>query len=609
MTEFDISKFKNKAKLTDRYKRQLSRLQKKGIPTDCIENAVEGTQEKLSLAKTSALVIYGEPQSGKTEMMICLTAKLLDLGHKIIIHLMNDSVDLLTQNLNRFRSSGLAPAPRNSSELGDSEPHPPEMVIFCKKNFKDLEKLISRVRKHKKLIIIDDEADYATPNGKVNSGAKTTIYNLIEKLIGQDGYYIGVTATPARLNLNNTFNNKAEHWVKFPPHAKYTGQDTFFPIESNPSYRLTLLDHNGASQAAENALIRFLVTSAYLNIHVNGEAENYSMLVHTSGRKEDHETDRIAIMNSIRTLTDSDSPGFDELLSKVYFAAKNLYPAAAEKITEYVIENASMATWTVINSERDRAAAGENATEPSSPFSIIIGGNIISRGVTFPNLLAMFFTRNVQHRLQQDTYIQRARMFGARGEYLKHFELTIPARLYADWHRCFVFHRLALATIEEIGSPVWIADKRIAVAAAPSIDKATVVLDKGEMAFGLFDYSASFDELILLDQKNTNTLCLLQKRIGTAALPNFLIDFIRTTANLHQGTLAIHTASSIEGYGASADQDTITRSKGFIGATQKESSKFPDAAHHIKILHNGKGKARLFYKYEGSLHFVRNNAI
>jgi hypothetical protein len=70
----------------------------------------------------------------------------------------------------------------------------------------------------------------------------------------------------------------------------------------------------------------------------------------------------------------------------------------------------------VLNSERDRTAAGDNATEPSSPFTIIIGGNIVSRGVTFPNLLTMFFTRNVRHKLQQDTYIQRARMFGARGE-------------------------------------------------------------------------------------------------------------------------------------------------------------------------------------------------
>src|SRR3546814_19609708 len=61
----------------------------------------------------------------------------------------------------------------------------------------------------------------------------------------------------------------------------------------------------------------------------------------------------------------------------------------------------------------------------------------------------MFFTRDVKHKIQQDTYIQRARMFGNRGDYLRFFELTIPEALYLDWHRCFVFHRLALAAIKE----------------------------------------------------------------------------------------------------------------------------------------------------------------
>ena len=70
------------------------------------------------------MVIYGDPQSGKTEMMICLTAKLLDDGHRIVVHLLNDSVDLLTQNLTRFKESGLAPGARLSSELPEDQQLP-----------------------------------------------------------------------------------------------------------------------------------------------------------------------------------------------------------------------------------------------------------------------------------------------------------------------------------------------------------------------------------------------------------------------------------------------------------------------------------------------------
>ena len=112
----DLAKFKNKAKLTDRYTKQLQRLQTKKIATACIEEAVGGAMANLANAKNASLVIYGEPQSGKTEMMICLTAKLLDTGYPIVVHLMNDSVDLLTQNLKRFKASGLAPAAKSLSE-------------------------------------------------------------------------------------------------------------------------------------------------------------------------------------------------------------------------------------------------------------------------------------------------------------------------------------------------------------------------------------------------------------------------------------------------------------------------------------------------------------
>jgi hypothetical protein len=607
----DLVKLKIKSKLTDRYGKQLLRLQKDGIPTDCIEQAVMSTIANLRAAKASALVIYGEPQSGKTEMMICLSAKLLDEGHKIIVHLMNDSVDLLTQNLKRFKASGLAPAPRNSSELlptSGQTKRPNELIVFCKKNARDLEKLINRIEGFNKIIVIDDEADYATPNAKVNQGTKTTINKLVDQLIGKTGFYIGVTATPARLDLNNTFNNDTEEWVNFPPHAKYTGQDIFFPLDKKVPYRLTLLEQADTAQAAQDALVRFLVTVAYLNVHVNvDKGRAYSMLVHTSGRKQDHETDRMAIEDSMHALIDSDSGEFDKLLIKVHETAHKLYPnASADRLTEYIVENASRSILVVLNSERDRAAAGDNATEPTSPFTIIIGGNIVSRGVTFPNLLSMFFTRNVRHKLQQDTYIQRARMFGARGEYLEHFELTIPTQLYADWHRCFVFHRLALATINEIGSPVWIGDSRIAVASGASIDKATVVLDKGEMAFGMFDYSEKLDSIILKNQRAVQTLKELQEELGNGALPKFLISYIETVSPNGPESLAIHTSSSIAGYSESADHEKISRAKGFIGKPQLEEAKFPSAVHHIKIFHNANGKAKLFYKYKSSLQFVQN---
>jgi hypothetical protein len=108
-------------------------------------------------------------------------------------------------------------------------------VIFCKKNTHDLRKLNEKLSSVTSKVIIDDEADYATPNAKINKGEVTKINELVGQLLGDVGIYIGVTATPARLDLNNTINNNNEVWVDFPPHNEYTGQDVFFPLDHAPN--------------------------------------------------------------------------------------------------------------------------------------------------------------------------------------------------------------------------------------------------------------------------------------------------------------------------------------------------------------------------------------
>jgi len=294
VSTFDINRFQNKAEPTGQYERQLDRLRSEHKEVVCIETAVRRAVENLRDKRCKSFVIYGEPQSGKTEMMICLTAKLLDEGYLIILHLLNDSVDLLIQNLGRFKSSGLAPAPRNFSEVLDPavKIKGQRQVVFCKKNGSDLQKLIDKLDGLDGVVVMDDEADYASPNAKINSGECTRINELVTELLGDHGIYIGVTATPARLDLNNTFDNDSTLWVDFPPHSKYRGQDVFFPLDGEIQYRRTLLPDAGSDpKYAREALFSFLVNVAYLNKYVNSSEENYYFLVHTRGKKVDHKTD------------------------------------------------------------------------------------------------------------------------------------------------------------------------------------------------------------------------------------------------------------------------------------------------------------------------------
>jgi len=609
---FDIGKFVNTNKHT-RYERQLTRLRNRNRCIDCIEDAVRGAMNNLEEPNTRSFVIYGEPQSGKTEMMIALTGKLLDKGFQIVVVLLNDSVQLLNQNLDRFRRSGLDPTPKNFAEILDPSIHigTNEWVIFCKKNAKDLHKLIDKLNRPDRLVVVDDEGDYATPNAKINKGERTKINKLVFDLLGKSGIYIGVTATPARLDLNNTFGNDNEKWIDFPSHTEYIGQETFFPLESldlkNLPFKLNLLPNQGdAPKYLREALFRFFVNVAFLNTQAHTE-ENYSILIHTSGKKADHTKDYKVVINTLSVLTNQNSARFGNYIERIWGIAKEQYPGNEDCITTYIVSNINRHTVVVMNSDIEkRVVEFKSATSPSAPFTIAIGGNIVSRGVTFDNLLSMFFTRDVKNRIQQDTYIQRARMFGSRGKYLKFFELSIPGHLYYDWHKCFIFHKLALSAIRDgKGSPVWLEDTRVAAVASSSIDRTTVDMDKGEMGFELFQYNSAIEDIINSSVSSFDKLQKLSEQLGGNKLPRYLIDYIGNFSPKGDESLAIHPSRDISGY-KDADQARIERRKSFIGKSDMELPKYPHAVHHIKIYRNSKKQARVFYKYVGNIKFLKN---
>ena len=63
-----------------------------------------------------------ENSIGKTEVMIVLMCKLVDLGFKTIFVVMNDNTELENQNYIRFQSATqLNPAPLRDFQLADLE--------------------------------------------------------------------------------------------------------------------------------------------------------------------------------------------------------------------------------------------------------------------------------------------------------------------------------------------------------------------------------------------------------------------------------------------------------------------------------------------------------
>ena len=591
--------------------------------TSSIEKTVEDSIDNLKKNKTKSFVIYGEPQSGKTSMMIALTAKLLDEGYRFIILLVQDNLFLESQNLSRFEESTLNPTPKRFLEIlpKDFEIENRDLVIFCKKNSSNLLKLLKRVEHIKNKVIIDDEADYASPNAKINKvdakgeSERTKINDRIFNLLKNGGVYIGVTATPARLDLNNTFKNENHRWVFFKPHAAYKGQDFFFPIDRKGNdfevdYNIHFLKDESYNPSKElrDSIYRYLVNSTFLNLYVNGNRKkNYIMLIHTSLKMDDHKLDKKVTNDLFSQLSTLKHPKRLKHLEQIYnFALKKTEDEKrAREITQFIAKNADKHQIAVLNSDKDNKLGFDLkkfSEDPSSLFTISIGGNIISRGITFNNLISMFFTRAVKSLMQQDTYIQRARMFGNRGRESNHFELTIPENLYKQWFSCFMLHRLSYLSAKNNMHQVWLEGNRTKAVAANSIDKAYVRIDKGEISFEKIKYSKFKENLNSESLKEI--LLELNKKFGNEFLPMHVIDFIGAISREKDNEIAIHSDKDIESW-TDADHNDISRAKGIFG--NFDYNKFPSAKHHFKVIYNKKGYARMFYNFRhGKVSFLRN---
>ncbi|MEZ5922021.1 MAG: Z1 domain-containing protein [Parvularculaceae bacterium] len=598
----------------DQYDRRIQALKNRSLNTTAIESTVSETIATLQRSDGRSFVIFGEPQSGKTEMMIALNAKLLDTGAEIIVNLLTDSLDLLEQSLSRFRGSGLSPSPKQFSELPTNakDLSGKKWVIFSKKNARDLEKLIELLRHQKKLMVIDDEADYASPNAKVNKDEKTKINQLICDLLGNDGQYIGVTATPARLNLNNTFENDAELWVDFKPHPAYVGQEFFFPSDGRVNYRLHTFHADEGSERLElqNAIMHFLCGVAEL--HERGIKEHFTMLVHTSGKKDEHTEDVRNIQDTISTLSNRNHTNFERLVTRLVDISHQYAAEDHETIVEFVLRNIDRHLIVEINSKGSSGSVSDIA-KPTSLFSFGAGGNIISRGVTFDNLLSMYFTRAVKGKFSQDTYIQRARMFGSRNSYKECFQLWIPDTLLANWSKCFEFHKLAIHAMRSgAGAPVWLADHKTTPTSPASIDKSSVDFEGGEMSFGSFDFDEARHAKLFERGKRSNreVLELLQDSFSDQDFPNYLAQYLLQDDTSRKTGICFHKPSQ---FGTSAssyteeEKRTIRRKKGLFANNEFKRGELPNARHHLKIFFNEYGKARIFYKINGgSIRFIQN---
>ena len=610
-------------KRTGQYEKRINFLKKKPREWDTsnIEQTVNEVHKNIIDGKCKALVLYGEPQSGKTETMIALTAKLLDFGKKHILLLVTDHVQLRDQNLREFAISGLSPTPQTNKDfLRDVKENnlnisKSPFIIFCKKNGRELRELIkdTKIRELNDLVIIDDEADYATPNSKINkklSGdekeQQSVINELIDRMMNTNGIWIGVTATPGRLDLNNTMANDHNKWVYLPPHSKYYGQYDFFPpkfrkigrkaFEYNVKY---LSDSNDDPSFLKEAVFRFLVKVSKRNLEniKSDKLEDfYSMVVHTSTGKDGHKNDFKNVNENIFIPIKEENKNYHKVMAEIHSTALKIYKdeGLANEIINYIVENKTKYQLVVMNSDKDmRSQNFDIGTKPIAPFTLIFGGNIISRGLTFHGLLSMFFSRTTKHKMDKGTYIQRARMFGNREPVFKDFELTIPESLFLDWFQVFKEHREDLATITGESSPLWHSSKRTKTTAPGSIDKANVIQQSGELHFEKFKLKEEIEKIYISGLKENKLDCIkkLYKVLGSRYFPKAFYDDVADDKDAEKDSnIYIQNILNIKDYADRIPGDVRRKRGGHINGHNS------GAEYWFAIYKNDKNDARLFYR-------------
>ena len=197
--------------------------------------------------------------------------------------------------------------------------------------------------------------------------------------------------------------------------AGLSGGDFFYSDPPSPCIRLTpenelddLRRDDNMTEGLRLSLLSFLVTGAHILLSKGGEVCNF--LVHPSVRIADHT--RFArklgeYLNEMLLAISEDKMG--EYLQESW---DDLQKTKANLIDFETIHNFLKQS---LNEEKVKIfvmnSVGSNIVECSKGMNIVVGGNSLGRGVTFPGLQTVYYCRTAKSP-QADTFWQHCRMFG-----------------------------------------------------------------------------------------------------------------------------------------------------------------------------------------------------
>lgn len=351
-----------------------------------------------------------------------------------------------------------------------------KIVVVAKKQAQNLMRLIELIESHaplknRRVLLIDDEADLASVrfvrkkgHPDVEQGAIAEHMDHLRNMM-ETVAFLQVTATPYSLYLqpddyedsaagDYVFKPKKPAFTELLPiHSGYVGGDDYFGGHDldDPRHYLIVEVGNQEQDALRKpdkrrihpdsvlespntiglrrAIVTFVLAVCvrrWQQQEMGEKKRKYAMVIHNDTQKKAHAWQEqviewifTAILSAaesnpqiLRPLFDA---AFDDLAISVT-ADKGRLPPKEDAFSAFIdaLQSDDVVRETV-NSDNDVMALLDEKAELKlrTPFNIYVGGNILDRGITIPNLIAFYYGRNPK-TMQADTVLQHSRMYGNR---------------------------------------------------------------------------------------------------------------------------------------------------------------------------------------------------
>lgn len=428
-------------------------------------------------------LVVGYVQSGKTANYTAVIAKAADAGYRLFIVMSGLHNNLRKQTQTRLESDllnadwvKLTTAERDfGSVVGGSAlvtAHVP-MIAVVKKNATRLRRLRDwlrdvdgGLRSRCPILILDDEADQATPNSAKLAAERTAINRLVGEIWAETatGSYVGYTATP----FANVFMDPEDAEDLYPSNfildlprsESYFGAERIFGRQAlddadNPDDGLDMvrevpepdaeaLTPPGSKEdrdlfdpslppSLEDAICWFLLATAVRR--ARGQSKHSSMLIHTTQYVAPHFAMRDRVRQYIGKL-DPAAQRLRSLFEREIQRASEVATLPAppwNEVLRFLPDVLAETQVVVDNGRSDDRLNYERRNEAGHvvPVTVIaIGGATLSRGLTLEGLVVSYFVRSAN---TYDTLLQMGRWFGYRPGYEDLPRIWMPLDLASDF--------------------------------------------------------------------------------------------------------------------------------------------------------------------------------